>query len=120
MTHQETSLRLAVGVALTVTILLGQPAAGQNPPSPRTPTAPLIVDPPGCLDQDQLLGENGKTREPGAPNQTLSEKLERSEGIICPPKYVDPEIAAPPPAGGRTPVIPPPGSPGGDPTVRPK
>ena len=33
---------------------------------------------------------------------------------------VDPEIRAPTPDVGRTPVIPPPGSPGGDQSVRPK
>jgi len=39
--------------------------------------------------------------------------------VLCPPS-VDPGIHAPPPGGGRTPVIPPPGSPGGDPNVQPK
>jgi hypothetical protein len=29
-------------------------------------------------------------------------------------------MALPPPAGGRTPVIPPPGTPGGDQSVQPK
>jgi hypothetical protein len=32
------------------------------------------------------------------------------------PPGVDPEIRAPTPDAGNTPVIPPPGSPGGDPT----
>jgi len=40
--------------------------------------------------------------------------------LLCPPPGVDPEIRAPTPDAGNTPVIPPPGSPGGDPTVRPK
>ena len=54
-----------------------------------------------------------------ADDQPLSEKLARSDGVICPPN-VDPDIKAPTPQGGRMPVIPPPGSPGGDPNVRPK
>ena len=32
----------------------------------------------------------------------------------------DPDIRAPTPQGGSMPVIPPPGSPGGDPNIRPK
>ena len=125
MTHQETSLSLtsrslAVAFALTVTILLMQPVAGQNTLPPRNPSAPLKIDPPACSDQERLPPENGNARQPGASAPTLSEKLERSEGVICPPANVDPEIAVVPPGGGRTPVIPPPGSPGGDPNVRPK
>jgi len=53
-------------------------------------------------------------------NQTLSEKLGQTHGVICPPD-VDPEMQAPPPAhGDKMPIIPPPGSPGGDPNVIPK
>jgi len=37
-----------------------------------------------------------------------------------PPAGIDPQMRAPTPDTGNTPVIPPPGSPGGDPTVRPK
>jgi len=33
---------------------------------------------------------------------------------------VDPGISVPPIGGGRTPVIPPPGTPGGDPNIQPK
>jgi hypothetical protein len=40
--------------------------------------------------------------------------------VLCPPAGVDPEIRAPTPQGGNMPVIPPPGSPGGDPSIRPK
>jgi len=52
-------------------------------------------------------------------NKTLSEKLDQTAGVICPPD-IDPAIKAPTPNAGKTPVIPPPGSPGGDPSVRPK
>jgi hypothetical protein len=57
----------------------------------------------------------------GAP---LGEELERTEGVIVPADPgVDPGMAQPPPdTGGAAtmPVIPPPGTPGGDPNVRPK
>jgi hypothetical protein len=46
--------------------------------------------------------------------------LAKSDGVLCPPSGIDPEIRMPTPDTGNTPVIPPPGSPGGDPTVRPK
>src|SRR5260221_191382 len=50
----------------------------------------------------------------------LGYKLAGSDGVVCPPAGIDPEMRAPAPDGGRTPVIPPPGSPGGDPSIRPK
>ena len=103
-----------VGMALVAMTLVVKPAAAQNT------VAPQIIDPKACLDQERLRPGNGTARQPGASNQTLSEKLDRSEGVICPPLGVDPEIAVPPPDGGKTPLIPPPGSPGGNPTVRPK
>jgi hypothetical protein len=52
--------------------------------------------------------------------EPLSDKLARSDGVLCPPTGVDPEIRAPTPKTGNMPVIPPPGSTGGDPTIRPK
>jgi len=55
----------------------------------------------------------------GDPSKTLSQKLDQGSCVICPPD-VDPAIKAPTPDAGKTPVIPPPGSPGGDPKVQPK
>ena len=60
-----------------------------------------------------------------APNaqkgdKTLSDHLAQSGGVICPPAAVDPEIKLPTPETGRMPVIPPPGTPGGDQSVKPK
>jgi hypothetical protein len=56
------------------------------------------------------------------PDQTLSEQLDENKGVIEPPAVGDAEIhaPAPDPTPGTTTVIPPPGSPGGDPTVEPK
>ena len=94
MTHQKPSFRRAVGFALAVTILLAQPAAGQNTPPPLNPPAPLITYPNAFLNQERLPPYDGTARQPGAsnPTETLSEKLDRTEGVICPP-VVDPEIA---------------------------
>jgi len=50
---------------------------------------------------------------------SLSDKLDQAGGVICPPN-VDPGMKTPAPETGKMPVIPPPGSPGGDPKVQPK
>ena len=49
----------------------------------------------------------------------LSDKLASSKGIICPPS-VDPHMQQKPPEGGTMKIVPPPGSPGGNPNVQPK
>ena len=56
----------------------------------------------------------------GGSSAPLSDKLARSKGVICPPAGVDREIQVTPPDGGHLKVIPPPGTPGGDPNVQPK
>jgi hypothetical protein len=54
-------------------------------------------------------------------DQTLSERLDRSGGVIHPPANVDPEMRVTPPAtGDKMPIVPAPGSPGGDQSVKPK
>ena len=66
------------------------------------------------------LQTDGTGPRPATPASTLSDKLARTDGVICPPN-VDPEIKAPTPeSGNKMPVIPPPGSPGGDPSIQPK
>ncbi len=63
--------------------------------------------------------ENGTTGS-GEHSESLSDKLDRSDGVLPPPVDADPGLAIPAPDVGTTRIIPPPGSPGGDPTVRPK
>jgi len=56
-----------------------------------------------------------------SPRDSLSDRLDRSDGVIRPPAGVDPQMQVPPPdQGSRTPVIPPPGTPGGDRSIEPK
>jgi hypothetical protein len=54
--------------------------------------------------------------------KNLSDKLDASGGVIKTPPGVDPEIVkpAPVPEPNSTPVIPPPGMPGGPPGPKPK
>ena len=73
-----------------------------------------VVAPLSPRGMNAPAGTTGQAREP------LADKLARSGGVLCPPPGVDPEIRAPTPGAGNTPVIPPPGSPGGNPDVRPK
>ena len=62
------------------------------------------------------------TAQDKRPGETLSERLDRNSGVIHPPAGTDPGIAvpAPDPNPGSTPVIPPPGTPGGNPHLQPK
>jgi hypothetical protein len=52
-------------------------------------------------------------------NQTLSEKLNQTNGVICPAE-VDPTMTAPTPKGADPSTIPPPGNPGGSQNIQPK
>ncbi len=67
----------------------------------------------GSGDHLTIENKNGK-------DSTLSDKLAKSDGVICPPSGVDADIKAPTPPGGKMPVIPPPGSPQNQPNVQPK
>ena len=93
--------------ALVVLSLSAGGVAAQSEPSPATP--------PG----------NTPVPDTGVPPKsgTLSDQLSRSEGVIKPPPAttVDPGIVKPTPdQGAPMVVIPPPGSPGGNPNVQPK
>jgi hypothetical protein len=100
-------------------------ATAQAPPTPATPAAETAVpaSPTNCAPMQPVPSQGtgapaGTTT--GQRAEPLGDKLAKSDGVLCPPSGVDPEIRAPTPQGGNTPVIPPPGSPGGDPSIRPK
>ncbi|WP_334370040.1 hypothetical protein [Bradyrhizobium sp. AZCC 1719] len=116
-------------VLMTATSMAG----AQAPPSPATPPAQTAPPSPdraaaNCAPMQPAPNSGatvpeGKAREgttTGQRAEPLGDKLARSEGVLCPPPGVDPEIHAPTPEDGKTPVIPPPGTPGGDPSIRPK
>ena len=82
---------------------------------------------PNMPPSDQVIPEKIEPQGPSSTGTvgsgaTLSEKLEASEGVIRPRENVDPGITAPAPVPdpGTTPVIRPPGSPGGNQSVVPK
>jgi hypothetical protein len=101
-------------------------ASAQAPPTPATPPAQTAPAAPGrandCAPTSSTphgnIAPQGTTV--GQGNEPLGDKLARSDGVLCPPAGVDPAMRAPTPDSGNMPVLPPPGSPGGDPSVRPK
>jgi hypothetical protein len=79
----------------------------------KQPSAPAV--PPASGSSSSEL-----SRSPPASGSSSSE-LSRSGGVITPPVGVDPQMKqTPPPSGDSMPVVPPPGTPGGNPAIKPK
>ena len=112
-------LRLA---GLAAAFLMPAIAAAQAPPQTKIPVAPQTeqLDPKACAKDNATVGQGSDTDMQKPAGRNLSDQLARTDGVICPPAHVDPEIKQPTPPGGAMPVIPPPGSPGGDPSIQPK
>jgi hypothetical protein len=115
------------------TLMASGSADAQAPPSSTTPPPAVTGEnvprdrSAGCAPTQVEPNQRGHAnsiapseRTTGQVNEPLGDKLARSDGILCPPAGVDPGMRAPTPEGGSIQVIPPPGSPGGDPTIRPK
>lgn len=93
--------------------MVAAPAFAQNP-QPASPTDPTVpVAPPNAASPPP--------EQIAPPDNNLSKQLSRQKGTLKPPD-VDPGMTVVPPRtnGTSTPVIPPPGSPGGNPSVVPK
>jgi hypothetical protein len=89
-------------------------AVAQSPAPPRDPNMP---DPKNVPAEKVAPPLSDSTNATG---QTLSDKLEKTEGVITPPPMGSGMVVQPPvPNPGTTPVIPPPGSSPTDP-VQPK
>jgi hypothetical protein len=100
-------------LSFTVLIMATWPALAQNP-QPASPTNPTVpIAPPNASAPPPEKIER--------PNATLSNRLSQQKGTVTPPN-VDPGMRVNPPrnGAGMTPVIPPPGSPGGNGSVIPK
>ncbi len=118
--RHTSSLLLSFGLMIACGPAMAQ-SPSANAPAATAPAVPAQGS-AGC-SPSQATPDQG-TLSPGSTTgqgrEPLGDKLARSDGVLCPPAGVDPEIRAPTPESGNTPVIPPPGSPGGDPSVRPK
>jgi hypothetical protein len=110
-------LKSNLTAAIAVTVFLLGSAQAQQPRDPKAcaPGADSHLNMPDTPTPPNQPTPNATT----GSGTNLSDKLAQSDGVLCPPN-VDPGIRAPTPEVGRMPVIPPPGSPGGDPAVRPK
>jgi len=109
-------------VLLCVGVALAAPRAEAQNPQPAPPgVTPAPVAPPSSPSPPpEQIAPPGKDAQAGG--HTLSDKLARQQGMLDPPRAVDPGMAVQPPAQaqGTMPVIRPPGSPGGNQQVVPK
>jgi hypothetical protein len=114
------SRTLGFCIALASTAALAQsPPATPNPVAPKADQAQAAA----CAHADTkaTVGQGGDVKVPTPEGKPLGEKLAQSNGVICPPDHVDPNIHAPTPNRGTMPVIPPPGTPGSsNQSVQPK
>ena len=117
---RKARMTIAVGLLMAASAMGATQSNAAPPSDPKAcePGAASRLDPPSIRPPGTSDPAKNNPRTTGS-GQNLSDTLARSDGVLCPPS-VDPGIHAPPPGGGRTPVIPPPGSPGGDPNVQPK
>jgi hypothetical protein len=98
-------------------VLGGSAAAWAQTPS-------LQQQAPNMPPLDKMPAEKVAPNDPSATGSTgtLSDRLEASDGVIKPPTTATPDmtVPAPVPNPGTTPVIPAPGSPGGNQSIQPK
>jgi hypothetical protein len=124
-------MRISMTLAAMICALAAVPARmlAQAAPAPATPQAQTAPPNPnrattGCAPT-QISPKEGRVQPSNPKGETgkpLGDTLAQSDGVLCPPPGIDPEMHAPTPnpPSGSMPVIPPPGSPGGDMNVRPK
>jgi hypothetical protein len=115
----------AFGIMLFSAVLMPAVALAQAPPASKPPSAG-----PASAQQSRdcanptppaTTGQRGDADVAKPDGSNLSQKLAQSNGVLCPPKEVDPGMRAPTPPAGRMPVIKPPGTPGSpDQSVQPK
>ena len=112
----------SVAVLLFVGVAMAAPRAeAQNPqPAPPGVTHAPMAPPSSPSPPPEKIAPPG--HDVLAPNDTLSDRLARQQGTLDPPRAVDPGMDVQPPdqAKGTMPVIPPPGSAGGNQQVAPK
>ncbi len=120
-------IRITGAVLITggvLTLALPALALAQAPPAndlPVRPKAELNNDPNHCTPSRATVGMGNDSVDVKKPKgKSLSKQLAESNGVICPPPHIDKGMKKPAPETGTMPVIPPPGSPGGNPRVQPK
>jgi hypothetical protein len=116
-----TRSKLLLGFLATVS--LPCVALAQNPqPAPPQVVHPPVAPPSSSQPPPEQIAPRSATGTQSAQgSDNMSDRLSRQQGTLHPPT-VDPGISAPMPSHsqGSMPVIPPPGTPGGNPSVVPK
>ena len=94
--------------AIACAVLFAAPLRAQSPePAVPAQPAPPKLDPKACADGDRL--RMGDTVGSAPAPEDLTDKLARTDGVICPPLGLDPHIRAPAPrTESDMPVIEPP------------
>lgn len=110
--------RALVGVAAApaALLMLGGAVMAQT----AAPAPPANTPSANCTPDTRQGAQRDSQESTVGSGSNLSDKLASSNGVICPPAGVDPEMHKPAPGGGRMLVIPPPGGPGGDQSTVPK
>jgi hypothetical protein len=121
--HRSWEMRQAKLVVLGVVtvVLLPWIAAAQNPQPAPPGQAHTDLAPPNAPSPPPEQIRPATPRDSASGGQTLSDKLSQQQGTLQPPT-IDPGIRKPLPQQGRAtmPVIPPPGTAGGNQQVIPK
>lgn len=104
---------IAAGLSLAPSAVLAQTAPEPSPSAP-----PEVMEPPSESPAPTPDPSTGGPK----PEEPLTKKLDEGEGVLEPPREIDPGIEKKVPENfeGNTPVIPPPGEPGGQSDVQPK
>ena len=110
----DRDMRVLRLVTLAAAMLMPAIAAAQAPPQTKTPIAPQTeqLDPKACAKDNATVGQSSDTDMQKPAGRNLSEQLAKSDGVICPPAHVDPEIRQPTPPGGGDAGHPAAGQPG--------
>lgn len=117
MTFANRTLLMMAAVALGAATTAG-PASSQTPRSEMPQQAPEQHQGQATRPDDATGLQQGTST---APSGSLSDELSRSGGVMQPPATGDQGVVPPPKAGPQsTPVIPPPGTPGGNQQIQPK
>ncbi|NNM73656.1 hypothetical protein [Enterovirga aerilata] len=104
-------------LAIALSAALAGSAAAQTRTAPANPVQQQPRDPNMPAPHNTVPEKIDSTGSTGS----LSERLDRTDGVIRPPDTgPDMTVRPPVPNPGTTPVIPPPGSPGGNPRLDPK
>jgi hypothetical protein len=95
-------------IGLVLALALPAAAAAQAPPPTKPPVVPHVErGAANPCETRSTVGEGSSGIDVKSKDKALSDKLAQSNGVICPPPHIDPDMKRPAPGGGVTPVIPP-------------